>query len=73
VRIHALDVSTARQRSEDLRRRIDSPPPGVMSEVFYHAEPFDVANDLAGKQLNLREFRDKYEWIVNRHDDEASA
>ena len=65
--IHGLPPSEARRRSHDLRAEIESPPPGLSSDIFYHAEPFDVACDLAGNQLDVLQYRDRYDLILDRH------
>jgi hypothetical protein len=67
VEIHGLSKPAAHQRSVDLRARIESPPTGMSSEIFYHAEPFDVACDIAGRQLDLSHYRFQYDYILNRH------
>jgi hypothetical protein len=48
-------------------RKVDSLRPEV-SESFYHTEPLNVAYELSGKAgLNLRDFIDRYEQIVQRY------
>jgi hypothetical protein len=53
--------------SDDFRRRIDSPPAGMSSELIYHAEPFDVACDVADTPLDLSQYRPSYDSILQRH------
>ncbi len=65
--IHGLSRSEARRRSHVLRAEIESPPPGLSSDIFYHAEPFDVACDLAGNRLDIWQYRGQYDLILNRH------
>ena len=67
VEIHGLAKPDAHKRSMDLRTKIESPPTGMSSEIFYHAEPFDVACDIAGSQLDLSQYRLQYDLILNRH------
>ena len=67
VEIHGLSQREAHKRSLDLRTRIESSQAGISSDIFYHAEPFDVACDIAGKQLDLSQYRPQYEPILNRH------
>ena len=67
VEIHGLAKPDAHKRSMDLRTRIESPPTGMSSDIFYHAEPFDVACDIAGRQLDLSQYRLQYDLILNRH------
>ena len=45
--IHGHAKLVAHGRSLDLRTRIESAPLGMSSNIFYHAEPFDVACDIA--------------------------
>jgi hypothetical protein len=67
IEIHGLSKPDAQTRSMDLRTRIESPPSGMSSDIFYHAEPFDVACDLAGRPLDLSQYRPQYDPIVGRH------
>lgn len=67
VEIHGLSYADAHKMSTKLRERIESPPTGMSSEVFYHAEPFDVACDLANSQLQISEYRSRYDRILNHH------
>jgi hypothetical protein len=67
VGIHRMSASDAEQKSKDLRRRIELPPPDISSEIFYHAEPFDVACDIAETYLDLQSYRDPYDQILARH------
>lgn len=67
VEIHGLSKLRAHQRSQDLRTGIETPPAGMSSEIFYHAEPFDVACDIADIQLDLSQHRSQYDHILNRH------
>lgn len=69
VEIHHLARGEARKRAGDLRADLGQPPPGldVDEEAIYHAEPFDVACDLAGQPLDLAQYRAQYEPILNRH------
>jgi hypothetical protein len=65
--IHGLTKLEAHRRSLDLRTRIETAPAGMSSDIFYHAEPFDVACDIAGNQLNVSQYRQQYEPILHRH------
>jgi hypothetical protein len=65
--IHGLAKPEAHRRSLDLRTRIESAPSGMSSDIFYHAEPFDVACDIAGKQLDLSQYRGQYDPILQQH------
>ena len=67
IDIHGLSQHEAHRRSIDLRTRIESAPVGISSDIFYHAEPFDVACDIVGRQLDLSQYRRQYEPILHRH------
>jgi hypothetical protein len=67
IAIHGLTKPEAHRRSLDLRTRIETAPEGMSSDIFYHAEPFDVACDIAGNQLNVSQYRQQYELILHRH------
>ena len=66
---HGFSESEAEEASIRLRKRIESPPAGMSSDVFYHAEPYDVACDLASKLLPLdhSDHRHAYDLILNEH------
>jgi hypothetical protein len=69
-RFHNFSHWQALAASRDLRdviespRYQDAPPPGYNSELFYHSEPFYVACDVAGRDLNLAEHRAEYDELV---------
>lgn len=67
IELHNLTQFDALQRSQDLRTKIEAPPPGLSSELFYHAEPFQVACDLAASQLDLTQYRAPYDAILSRY------
>ena len=67
IEFHGLSRVDAHKGSMNLRGRIESPPSGMSSGIFYHAEPFDVACDIVGKSLDLAEYRRKYDPILTRH------
>jgi hypothetical protein len=72
-RFHDYRRSDAIAAAGDLRARIEhpaaekNPPPGYDSRYFYHAEPFHVACDLAGRKLDVRERWAEYDVITDRH------
>lgn len=69
-RFHGFTHRQALSASRDLRdviespRYQDAPPPGYDSELFYHNEPFYVACDVAGRELDLHEHRAEYDMLV---------
>ena len=67
VDFHHLTRAEAHSRSAALRRQIDDPPEGIDSDVFYHAEPFDVACDIAENPLDLGLNRSKYDVILKNN------
>lgn len=64
---HEFSDSEAGEKSMALRERIEAPPAGMSSDIFYHAEPFDVACDIAGKPRDLSECREQYDTILREH------
>ncbi len=64
---HRLSRPHAKQLTEGFRGIIENPPPDISSDIFYHAEPFDVACDLAGQELELERNRDEYDLILEQH------
>ncbi len=66
MRFHGLSESQAQHKSTEFRRQIESPPSGLSSEIFYHAEPFDVACDIAGKPLDFPHHREEYLGVLKR-------
>ena len=67
VQFHGLPEAEAREKARDLRRHIDEPPTGMSSEIFYHAEPFDVACDIADSSLDFSTCREPYNLILKKH------
>ncbi|MFL5340516.1 MAG: hypothetical protein ACJ8F7_10230 [Gemmataceae bacterium] len=56
---HARCASTTLPKAGRLRKKVDGMPPEQM-EMFYHAEPFDVACDLAGNRLDVGKHLTEY-------------
>ncbi|ETX01489.1 MAG: hypothetical protein ETSY2_37165 [Candidatus Entotheonella gemina] len=67
VELYRLPTPDARQRSEDMRIRIEAPPTGMSSEIFYHSEPYDVACGIMGVDPNLPQHSQQYDSILSRH------
>jgi hypothetical protein len=67
IEFHDFSKRNAQERSAKLREKIEHPPKGMSSDIFYHAEPFDVACDLAEKPLELSSYWAQYEELLNRH------
>lgn len=74
VEIHGWPPRQARDRAGELRAHVESIPFGLSPDMVYHAEPFDVALDLAGVEAGAVDYEDAwqrhaahYEAIRNRH------
>ena len=66
VEICGMDASEAYQKTQSVRAKImsdDSEP----RDLFYHREAIDVAQDIAGKQVDFSEVHAQYEQIVARY------
>jgi len=55
VAFHGQKRLIANARVNFYRARIDSAEPQIASDVFYHNEPFDIACDIAGRDLLMNE------------------
>ncbi len=64
---HGRKLSEAKLAVFELRARAENPPDGLDSDLVYHAEPFDVACDLAGDRLDVAGRSAKYGEILERH------
>jgi len=67
VEIFGLKKQDAHQKSIGLRTRVEVPQPGIFNEIFYHAEPFYVACDIAGKELDVSSYQSQYDNLLSRH------
>jgi hypothetical protein len=64
---HGKPGPDAQALASALRARIEWPPPGIDGDLIYHAEPFDVACNLAQVELDPDTYRPAYELILRRH------
>jgi hypothetical protein len=48
VEFHAKKRPNALQKTAELRREFEAPPPGIDGDLIYHSEPFYVACEIAG-------------------------
>lgn len=66
--IYAVQAEEAAARSLAVRTKMQKSLPRKGQELFYHAEPLDVAADLActGKHLTKADMK-KYDAILARH------
>lgn len=67
IDFHDFAETDADLRCSELRRKIEAPPPGLSNDIFYHAEPFDVACDLADQKLDLSKYYPRYERLLTQH------
>jgi hypothetical protein len=58
-RFHSRCATTTLPAATRLRRKVSTMPIEQI-ELFYHAEPFDVACNLAGNPLDVRDHLDEY-------------
>ena len=74
---HHLSPVDAGQKTRELRRKLKLPPPGLpadlASEIIYPEEPFHVAGDLAGRRLDLDQYRSQYDANLSRHNRQGST
>jgi len=56
---HTVDPSKTLAEATRLRRKVNEMPVEQM-ELFYHAEPFDVACNLAGNALDVKDHLEEY-------------
>ncbi len=68
VVFHELPRKQAQQLCANFRATIERPRRGISRDAIYHAEPFDVACNLAGNRLDLKEHFTRYEEISARED-----
>lgn len=59
-RFHGKDTAEAHRMVVQLQKKVDLLQPESARELFYHAEPFDVACDLAQKQLDIGDVLPEY-------------
>ncbi len=52
---HGISKNEAQRMSVSYWKEIESAAPEIRSDVFYHNEPFDVACDIMGRQIDMSE------------------
>lgn len=67
MEFHQCSQACADGKVAELRNSLKHPPRGVALDILYHAEPLDVACDLAARRLELSNYREVYEGILKRH------
>jgi hypothetical protein len=64
VEFHGWDVARASERVERFQSFIAPVRSNNEDDLILHAEPFELACDMAGKYLDLAEHRQRYEAII---------
>jgi hypothetical protein len=67
IRLHGLTPGAAQELCAQYRREVESRPRGLAQNIFYHNEPFDVACDLSGRELDFAAHREEYERIAEEN------
>jgi hypothetical protein len=73
TRIHRLRPAPARDRITALRTRLDRAPAEIDRDLFYHAEPFDVAQSLSDQPVDRQEVDALYREIMRDSHPSPSA
>jgi hypothetical protein len=66
VRFHDFPDIEAVRTVAEFRSRLEEAPPGVPLDMVYHAEPFDVACDLADHEIDRAEVEAEYMDLLQR-------
>jgi len=64
VRFHGFSNTDASQQVASLRPRIEAT---LSSDIYYHNEPFVVACNIAGKDLDINDFDAVYEEMLDKY------
>jgi len=71
VAFHNQNASAAQKKVCDYRERLADEArqfgPDWMEDLVYHAEPWQLACDLTGVQLDLNDYRAEYETLQSRN------
>ena len=71
VEFHGLDETVAHKKTKELRQRLrksDRPAEMIFpSEIIYHDEPFHIACELMGKELDLIQYHEEYKAILAQY------
>ena len=68
VEFHKLSRPDAVAQSAKLRKKLDNPPPGLRNDLYLNEEPFYIACNIAGTELDLDPLYAQYDRILQRHD-----
>lgn len=67
VEFHQMDWSHAKRRVSEYQARIRcAPAEASFPDLIYNSEPFELANRLAGGELDIVDHRDVYLGILER-------
>lgn len=67
VRFHHLPEPEAAAIVGGYVRRLEQAPPGISPDIVFHAEPFTIACDLAGHQIDDPAVLEEYFRLADRH------
>ncbi len=65
VEFHDMPAAAARRKCEQRRRDVEARPNRLARDLYYHREAFDVACDIAEKELDITQFRAEYDRILD--------
>ena len=60
VRFHAYPSPLAQKKLAEYRTHLAEAPPGVRTDMVFHAEPFDIASRISGNELSRFDFEQEY-------------
>lgn len=67
IELHGLSSADAARRVLGLRQRLNDRPTDNTLDIIYHAEPFDVACNLAEHEIRWEDHQAAYRAISDRH------
>lgn len=67
IAFHKFGEDAAEEKTKELRQRLEKPPVGMSSDILYHSEPYNIACNIAGKERDISEDREKYKKILDRN------
>jgi hypothetical protein len=69
VQFHNMERDTAAQKVTGLWRRLpkDSSSEASLDDMIYHAEPWYLACNLAGRELVLSQYQSAYEVVLRQN------
>ena len=64
VQFHHFQSPDAKQAIKHFQKKLKDASPPLGGEMVYHEEPFYLACDLAGQQLDLASHRESYDKVL---------